>query len=62
MNHNHWPQELSKGRFHEQFFFQWKKLFTIENHQNKSIVDDQVPSWSTTLKICLGAMFYNGFN
>ena len=20
MNHNNWPQELSKGRFHEQFF------------------------------------------
>ena len=20
MNHNHWLQELSKGRFHEQFF------------------------------------------
>ena len=21
-----------------------------------------MPSWSTTLKICLGAMFYKGFN
>ena len=34
-----------------------KKLFTIDNPFNKSIIDHQVPSWSTTLKICLGAMF-----
>ena len=32
-------------------------FFTIENPKNKSIIEDQVPSWSTTLKICLGAMF-----
>ena len=61
MNHNHWPQELSKGRFHVHFF-QWKKTFHNRGPKNKCIIEDQVPSWSTTLKICLGAMFYKGFN
>ena len=61
MNHNHWPQELSKGRFHVHFF-QWKKTFHNRGPKNKFIIEDQVPSWSTTLKICLGAMFYKGFN
>ena len=61
MNHNHWPQELSKGRFHVHFF-QWKKTFHNRGPKNKFIIEDQVPSWSTTLKICFGAMFYKGFN
>ena len=61
MNHNHWPQELSKGRLYAHFF-QWKKPFTIENPKTNLIIEDQVPSWSTTLKICLGAMFYKGSN
>ena len=61
MNHNHWPQELSKGRFHVHFF-QWTKTFHNRGPKNKYIIEDQVPSWSTTLKICLGAMFYKGFN
>ena len=61
MNHNHWPQELSQGRFHVHFS-SGKNLFTIEVPKNKFIIEDQVPSWSTTLKICLGAMFYKGFN
>ena len=43
-------------------FFQWKKTFHNRGPKNKFIIEDQVPSWSTTLKICLGAMFYKGFN
>ena len=43
-------------------FSSGKKLFTIEDPKNKFIIEDQVPSWSTTLKICLGAMFYKGLN
>ena len=43
-------------------FSSGKKLFTIEDPNNKFTIEDQVPSWSTTLKICLGAMFYKGFN
>ena len=42
-------------------FSSGKQLFTIEDPK-KIIIEDQVPSWSTTLKICLGAMFYKGFN
>ena len=61
MNHNHWPQELSKGIFHVHVF-QWKKTFHNRGPKNKFIIEDQAPSWSTTLKICLGAMFYKGFN
>ena len=61
MNHNHWPQELSKGRLYAHFS-SGKKLFTIENPKTNLIIEDQVPSWSTTLKICLGAMFYKGSN
>ena len=61
MNHNHWPQELSKGRFHVHFF-PVEKTFHNRGPKNKFIIEDQVPSWSTTLKICLGAMFYKGVN
>ena len=43
-------------------FFQWKKTFHNRGPKNKFIIEDQVPSWSTTLKMCLGAMFYKGFN
>ena len=43
-------------------FFQWKKTFHNRGPKNKFIFEDQVPSWSTTLNICLGAMFYKGFN
>ena len=43
-------------------FFPLEKFFTIENPKTNLIIEDQVPSWSTTLKICLGAMFYKGFN
>ena len=43
-------------------FFQWEKTFHNRGPKNKSIIEDHVPSWSTTLQICLGAMFYKGFN
>ena len=63
MNHNHWPQELSKGRLQEQFFSSAKNVSQLRTTKtNLLYIDDQVPSWSTTLKICLGAMFYQGFN
>ena len=29
---------------------------------NKSVVEDLSQSWATPLKICLGAVFYRGFN
>ena len=62
MNHNHWPQEPSKGRFHVHFF-QWKKLFTIEVPKTNLLLRIRcLPGLLTTLKICLGAMFYKGFN
>ena len=43
-------------------FSSGKKTFHNRGPKNKFIIEDQVPSWSTTLKICLGAMFYKGFN
>ena len=42
--------------------FPVEKNFSQLGTQKKIIIEDQVPSWSTTLKICLGAMFYRGFN
>ena len=44
------------------FKFPVEKNFSQLRTQNKFIIEDQVPSWSTTLKICLGAMFFKGFN
>ena len=43
-------------------FSRVEKTFHNRGPKNKFIIEDQVPSWSTTLKICLGAMFYKGFN
>ena len=44
------------------YIFPVGKTFHNRGPKNKFIIEDQVPSWSTTLEICLGAMFYKGFN
>ena len=43
-------------------FSSGKNFSQLRTQKTNLIIEDQVPSWSTTLKICLGAMFYKGFN
>ena len=43
-------------------FSSGKNFSQLRTQKTNLIIEDQVPSWSTTLKICLGAMFYKGSN